>query len=204
MKKLILVVLLSILSSNCFAQFINTVKVKAGLLFPTNAQNGTITAFEVTHDLNKNWTLFSAFNYSSFNQDRVSLLPYRGAVYSYSEDDHSLYSLSIGGRLLLNTIETFEIYADFEASFNHTSYNKYDMYIDIDKETNRIITFRPNFSRKEAINESLYGIGFGIGFTQQLTESYGFSLDYKRFVQTKNLEFFTHYFALNLGLYHAI
>jgi hypothetical protein len=132
------------------------------------------------------------------------VLPYRGEVYSYSEDDHSIYSVSTGGRLLLNTIETFEIYADFEASFSHASYNKYDMYIDIDKETNRIIAFRPNFSRKEAINENLYGIGFGIGFTQQLTESYGFSLDYKRFVQTKNLEFFTHYFALNLGLYHTI
>ena len=203
MRKLMLAVV--VLASNLtFGQFINSVQVNGGLIFPTNAQNGLLTSFELTHKLDESWSLYSSAGYSSFNKNRVSTDDFFDSSSSYSEDAHKLYKIVLGSKLVLNTIKSFKIFADFEFGFNHLTYNEYDMVLIKDDLQRKVLSFYPNLSSRQESSEILYGLGFGLGFTQQFSSNYGFSVEYKRLIQTKNMDYFRHYYALSLGLVYTL
>ena len=199
MRKLMLAVV--VLASNLtFGQFINSVQVNGGLIFPTNAQNGLFTSLELTHTLDESWSLYSSAGYSSFDKNRVFTDNFFDSPSSYSEDAHKLYKIVLGSKLVLNTIKSFKIFADFELGYNLLTYYEYDMVLVMDEAKRKALSFYPNLSSRQESRESLYGLGFGLGFTQQISSNYGFSLEYKRLIQTKNMDYFRHYYALSLGL----
>ncbi|OGU66402.1 MAG: hypothetical protein A2499_17795 [Stygiobacter sp. RIFOXYC12_FULL_38_8] len=204
MKKLMLIALLTFVSNVSFCQFINSVQVNGGLIFPTNAQNGLLTSFEFTHKLDESWSLYSSAGYSYFNKNTVYTDNHLDSPTSYSEDSHKLYKLVVGSKLILNTIKSFKVFADFEFGFNHLTYNEYDMVLIKDDLQRKVLSFYPDYSSRKSTSESLYGLGFGLGFTQQINSNYGFSLEYKRLIQTKNMDYFRHYYALSLGLVYNI
>jgi len=204
MKKLLIVLLLTFASNFAFSQFINSVQVTGGLIFPSNAQNGLLTSLELTHKLDENWSLYSSAGYSYFNKNTVYTDNHLYTPTSYSEDSHKLYKLVVGSKLILNTIKSFKVFADFELGFNHLSYNEYDMVLIKDDLQRKVLSFYPNLSSRQESSESLYGLGFGLGFAQQLSQNYGFSVEYKRLIQTKNMDYFRHYYALSLGLIYNL
>lgn len=204
MKKLISLLLLLAANSVVFSQFINSVQIQGGMIFPSASQNGPLAAIQLTHNIDNYWSLYSAVGFSRFDKNRVFTFRYLIDPLSYSEDSHELYNLSIGGKLILNTIKTFKIFADFEINYNHLKYNEYEMFLIYDEVTYAVTGFYPNIDSKKQTSEGLYGFGFGLGFTQQLSSNYGFSLEYKRLIQTKNMDYFRHYYTLSLGLVYVL
>ncbi|MDP2035767.1 MAG: hypothetical protein Q8L04_00170 [Ignavibacteria bacterium] len=203
MRKLMLAVV--VLASNLtFGQFINSVQVNGGLIFPSNSQNGPLAAIQLTHNIDNNWSLYVSVGFSRFDKNRVFTFRYLIDPLSYSEDSHELYNLSIGGRLILNTIKTFKIFADFEISYNHLKYNEYEMFLIYDEITYAVTGFYPKINSKKQTSEGLYGFGAGLGFLQQLSSNYAFTLEYKKVIQTKNMDYFRHYYALSFGLMYNL
>lgn len=204
MKKQISLLLILVANSVVFSQFINSVQVNGGLIFPSNSQNGPLAAIQLTHSIDDNWSLYASVGFSRFDKNRVFTFRYLTDPLSYSEDSHELYNFSVGGRLILNTIKTFKIFADFEIDYNYLKYNEYEMFLIYDEITYAITGFYPNIESKKQTSEELYGVGVGIGFIQQLSPNYAFSLEYKRVIQTKNTNYFRHHFVLSLGLIYCI
>ena len=177
MKKLMFIALLTFVSNVSFCQFINSVQVNGGLIFPTNAQNGLFTSFELTNKLDESWSLYSSAGYSYFNKNSVFTDYILGSRESYSEDSHKLYKITLGSELILNRIKSFKIFADFELSYNHLSYNEYEMILITDDVQRKVLAFQPDYSTRKLVTENLAGFGFGLGFTQQLSSNYAFSLE---------------------------
>lgn len=204
MKKLISLLLIIAANTVTFSQFINSVQMKGGMIFPSASQNGLSTAVEISHNVDSSWSLYSSAGYSYFNKNTVYTDNHLDSPTSYSEDSHRLYKLVIGSKLILNTIKSFKMFADFEFGFNHLTYSEYDMVLIKDDIQRKVLSFYPNLSSRKESSESLYGLGFGLGFTQQINSNYGFSLEYKRLIQTKSMEYFRHYYALSLGLIYNL
>lgn len=204
MKKLISLLLILAANSVTFSQFINSVQIKGGMIFPSASQNGLSTAVEISHNIDSSWSLYSSAGYSYFDKNTVYTDNHLDSPTSYSEDSHKLYKLVFGSTLILNTIKSFTVFADFEFGFNHLTYNEYDMVMIKDDLQRKVLSFYPDYSSRKSTSESLYGLGFGLGFTQQLSSDYGFSVEYKRLIQTKNLDYFRHYYALSLGLVYNL
>lgn len=204
MKKLISLLLILAANSAVFSQFINSVQIQGGMIFPSASQNGLLTAVAATHNIDSSWSLYSSSGYSYFNKNSVFTDYILGSRESYSEDSHKLYKITLGSELILNRIKSFKIFADFELSYNHLSYNEYEMILITDDVQRKVLAFQPDYSTRKLVTENLAGFGFGLGFTQQLSSNYAFSLEYKRLVQTKNMDYFRHYYALSLGLVYNL
>lgn len=204
MKKLISLLLILAANSVVFSQFINSVQVSGGLIFPSNSQNGPLAAIQLAHNIDNNWSLYASVGFSRFDKNRVFTFRYLTDPLSYSEDSHELYNFSIGGRLILNTIKTFKIFADIEINYSYLMYNEYEMFLIYDEITYVVTGFYPNINSKKQASERLYGFGAGLGFLQQLSQNFAFSLEYKRLIQTKNMDYFRHYFVLSLGLVYTL
>lgn len=204
MKKAVFIVIFFI--SNCivFSQLVNSIQLKGGMIFPSASQNGIQTSIEAAHSLNNNWSLYSSIGFSHFDRNTIYTNSPWGNPSSYSEDSHKLYIVTFGSELVLNRIKSFLIYANFEFGFNYLQYNLYNMFLAYDEITRKVISFHPDISSKTKTSESLFGLGFGLGFKQQLSTHYGFSIELKRIVLTKKLDYFRHYFTLDLGFVYTL
>lgn len=204
MKKLISLLLILTANSVVFSQFINSVHIKGGMIFPSASQNGLLTALEASHNIDSSWSLYASAGYTYFNKNTVYTDNHLDSPTSYSEDSHKLYKLTLGGKLILNRIKSFRVFADFELGYHHLLYNEYEMILIMDDEKRKALSFYPDIASRKETSESLLGLGFGLGFIQQLGTNYGFSVEYKRLIQTKNMDYFRHYYTLSLGLVYNL
>ncbi len=200
MKKSCFAVLFFMFFGNVSCQFVNSVNLNAGLIMPTTGQTGTLIGLEVTHKINNTWSLYLSSGILNWNRNKVLLSWDYSDLSSYNEDNHQMYPIYIGTRMVISNIKTFQIYANLELGYNYLKYNSYQNFIITDESTKKILAFYVNQASRRETSENLIGVGFGLGFVQNISNSFSFLVEYKRNTIGNNLDNLRNHFILKSGL----
>lgn len=203
MKKLVVVLIVYLISTNVFSQSFQKLFVSGGLIYPELNRTGFSVSAEYEKQLSPSLSLYCYTGIVSWDQNIVSAG--RGGwsqLSSYSENDHSLYPFYGGVRLIISTIKTFKMFADFELGYNYLVYNYYNDIVVEEPGTNKVISFYPDFNSGKRESEALFGFGAGIGFLQPLSQKIGLYFEYKRNTLMNRMNDPMINYSINSGIFY--
>jgi hypothetical protein len=203
MKKFVVVIIALLISTNVFPQSFQKLIVSGGLMYPQSNHMGGSFSAEYEKQLSPSLSLYCYTGIVSWDQNIVHTIP-SPELTSYSENAHSLYPFYGGVRLIISTIKTFKMFADFELGYNYLVYNSYNNIVVEEPGTNKIIDFYPDYGSKKRESESLFGFGAGLGFLQPLTHKIGLYFECKRSTLMKRINDPMVNYSLNSGIFYNI
>jgi hypothetical protein len=214
MKKLFIVIfiLINITSSNIIhSQNSGSLEISGGFVLQASASTGFNATLQYNYQFNDNIQFYIYSGYYSWDEFYVNfyedLTPPQKETHfrTYSEDNHTLIPLYIGSRVNLHTNKLFTLFASFEIGYSNLNYNSYQIEKIIDTTNGVVISYQPDLSTKEEVNENLLGIGIGAGITREITQSINIVLYYKLNSQINSkyydaLSSKATYSTINLGI----
>lgn len=212
-KFFILLLILTYLNS--YSQSKYSIEASLGIISPINSSPGLTGTAQINHFLNEDLQLFLNGLYGQWDKYNIYYMPEfyssefqnNGPYKTYSEDDHTLFSINLGTRFFLHENKIINLYFDAQIGISLLSYNEYDLY-EIEYPTGQIILV-PDLSSAVEINETLFAFGFGPLFERKINSSFSLYLSARinTMLNAGDTELFSKrgtYFLVSAGFTHII
>jgi len=168
-----------------FSQNKYTVEGSIGIISPFNSSSGLTGSIQVNRSLNENLQLFLNAIYGQWDKYNIYYMPefyspefqHNGPYKTYSEDDHTLFTINLGTRFFLHENKIINLFFDAQIGISLLSYNQYDLY-EIEYPTGEVV-LDPDLSSAVEINETLFTFGFGPLFERKINSSFSLYLSAK-------------------------
>ena len=178
MKKSYLI-LVSVLffSSIIYSQEKSSIQFSGGTIHPISASSGLSGAIQYNYNINSRFNFFISADYSAWDKRNFSYPDKNTGDYrmSYTESDHSLSRIMLGGRYLLTQPKQFKLFVDAGIGYSYLHYNSYDLQ----QINNPDGTIKLVLAQAGKINQNLFNFSSGIGFIHPITERWDILFEFK-------------------------
>jgi len=204
MKSIISFIALVILFSNITAQSNDRIKVSCGIMVPSSEIKGFTTNIEFEHTLSERFKIYAYTGLYTWDKNQL-VFEDKSKYYScYNEDEHKLFPLYIGSKMLISNIKTFNIFANLELGYNFINYNSYEIMIIKNEPDQYVSSLYTDGSTRKEMHDGFWGIGFGLNLVQSITDDVSLALEVKRNSILKSSKNITTHYYYNAGLFISI
>ena len=190
MKKSIILSLIvfTALHLQLFAQSKNTIQINGGLMSAIDSHHGLLGSIQYNYKINNNFTVYSYTGFIYWNNNIVNFslfqpgqIPAQKLVKTFSEDNHRMIPLYIGGRYFFYNSSVFRPFVSLELGINYLSFNSYNLQKVTNPDGSESVLQGPKTSE----NETLLGAGAGLGACHDIGDNLELQLEF-RFNTLKN------------------
>lgn len=197
MKKSIILslIFLSAFQLQIFAQSKSAIQVSGGLMSATDSDHGILGAVQYNYKINNNFTVYSYSGIIYWNNNKVAYYidqpgqtPQQKLVKTFSEDNHRLIPIYVGGRYFFNNSSVFRPFVSLELGLNYLSFDSYNLQKVTSPDGPTIIQQGPKTNE----NETLFGAGVGLGASHDIGDNLELQLEFRfNTLKNSNYEWFS-------------
>ncbi len=155
-----------------------SLQIDGCIIAPFQANTGTGYDIQLNYNYVHNNSLFLDFSNSSWDKNKLVFHEPNGTVFNeHNEENHSLFSIFLGNRFKFFRYKTLRTFLSFMLGYQKLDYTE----ISLIKYTNPDGSFEyiNDYSQQKKINDNLFGLGFGLGIMNHITNSFGIQLSLK-------------------------
>ena len=149
----------------------NSIQLNGGITSATNSSNGVTGTLQYNYHLNSNFSFFAYSGLLSWDRNNVSYYKGQSTAQNlentYSEDSHRMVPVYIGAKYYFNNSSAFRPFVSLETGISFLSYNLYDLQ-QVKTQDGYTLLVPANKNKQ---NETMFGVGLGIGATHDIGES---------------------------------
>ena len=170
MKRIFFAVITSLLFVfSLYPQNRISLEFTGGVISPIKSYDGLMGKIQVNYSYSNDNNLYASFSYSSWAKNKVIIHDPDGQTFNdvYSEDNHSLYSILIGNRMIFYRYKTFSVFNEFELGYQGLNYTRSFPQRIINPDGT--IEYLTDYSLSQNITENLLGLGVGLGIKNSIS-----------------------------------
>ncbi len=170
MKRTLLPVIFCLIASiNLYSQNMTSLEFSGGVTSPIKSYDGLMGKIQINYSYSDDNNLYASFSYASWAKNKVIIHDPAGQTFNdvYSEDNHSLYSILIGNRMIFYRYKTFSVFNDLELGYQNLNYTRSFPQRIVNPDGT--VEYLTNYSLSQNITENLLGLGVGLGIKNSIT-----------------------------------
>ena len=178
-KSYLIIVSVLILSSLICSQEKSSIQFSGGTVYPISSSPGLSGTLQYNYNINTRFNFFVSTDYSAWDKRYFNYSDKSGTrwgdKWGYSESDHALSRIMMGGRYLITQPDQFKLFVEMGIGYSYLNYNIYNMQ----EITNPDGTVEVLFTPVGKVFENLFNISSGIGFIHPITGRWDILFEYK-------------------------
>lgn len=210
MKRILVLVIFFLLASiNLYSQNMTSIEFSGGVISPIKSYDGLMGKIQINYSYSNDNSIFASFSYSSWAKNKTIIHDPAGQTFNdvYSENNHYLYSILVGNRMIFYRYKTFSVFNDLELGYQNLNYTRSFPQRIVNPDGT--IEYLTDYNLSQNISENLLDLGVGLGIKNSITTKVDllFSIKFNSYLNNSFNGLFgstNSYFSFSGGLIYKL